>query len=265
MPKFAANLSTLFTEHPFLERFSRARDAGFSAVEFQFPYEFDQSSIATELARNNLELVLFNVPAGNFAAGDRGMANDPARTADFRTSLDTALLYAAELSPRKLNCLAGKRLTTSSLDEQQATLEANLRIAADATEAAGIRLVVEPLNVYDAPGFFLSTPMAGFELVERVNHRNLSVQFDIYHAQRMTGNIVATIADNVDRIGHVQLADSPNRHEPGSGEINFPYVLQQLDNTGYNDWVGLEYFPSATTEESLAWLSEMGYWPTVQG
>ncbi len=264
MPKFAANLSTLFTEHPFLERFTRARDAGFSAVEFQFPYEFEASAIAAELSRNSLELVLFNLPAGNFAAGDRGMANDPARTADFRASLETALLYAAQLAPRKLNCLVGKLLPDTTLDEQQATLEANLRIAADATAAADIRLVIEPLNVYDAPGFFLSTPASGFELVERVNHRNLTVQFDIYHAQRMTGNIVATIADHIAQIGHVQLADSPDRHQPGSGEIIFPYVLQMLDSAGYNDWVGLEYFPSPSTEDSFSWLTEMGYWPTKQ-
>jgi hydroxypyruvate isomerase len=262
MPKFAANLSTLFTEYPFLERFSRARDAGFSAVEFQFPYEFDAAAIAAELSRNSLELVLFNLPAGNFAAGDRGMANDPARTADFRASLETALHYAADLSPRKLNCLVGKRLPNTSLDEQRSILESNLRIAADAAADAGIRLVIEPLNVYDAPGFFLSTPASGFDLVERVNHHNLTVQFDIYHAQRMTGNIVATFADHLTQIGHVQLADSPGRHQPGSGEINFPYVLQQLDNAGYNDWVGLEYFPSTSTEDSLAWLTEMGYWPT---
>lgn len=261
MPKFAANLSTLFTEHPFLERFSRARNAGFSAVEFQFPYDFDASAIADELSRNNLELVLFNLPAGNFAAGDRGMANDPDRTADFRASVETALLYAAELSPRKLNCLVGKRLPHSSLGVQRSTLESNLRIAADAMADAGIRLVIEPLNAFDAPDFFLSTPASGFELVERVNHHNLSVQFDIYHAQRMSGNIVATIANHHAQIGHVQLADSPDRHQPGSGEINFPYVLRKLDDAGYNDWVGLEYFPITSTADSLEWLTELGYWP----
>ena len=264
MPKFAANLSTLFTEHPFLERFARAREAGFSAVEFQFPYDFDAPAIATELDRHRLELVLFNLPAGDFAAGDRGMANDPSRTTDFRASLETALLYAAELSPHKLNCLVGKTLVEISLEEQMATLESNLRVAADATAAVGIRLVVEPLNVYDAPGFFLSTPMSGFDLVERVNHPNLAVQYDLYHAQRMTGNLVATMSRHIAQIGHIQLADSPDRHQPGSGEINFPYVLQKLDDLGYKDWIGLEYFPSTTTEESLVWLPEMGYWPSEQ-
>lgn len=262
MPKFAANLSTLFTEHPFLERFSRARDAGFSAVEFQFPYEFEASAVAAELARNELELVLFNLPAGYFAAGDRGMANDPSRTAEFRASLETALLYATQLSPHKLNCLVGKTLPHTSLDEQYSALEANLRTAAGATADVGIRLVIEPLNVYDAPGFFLSTPASGFELVEKVNHPNLSVQFDLYHAQRMTGNLTATIARHIAQIGHVQLADSPDRHQPGSGEINFPYVLQMLDNAGYNDWIGLEYFPHPSTKESLSWLFDMGYWPS---
>lgn len=262
MPRFAANLSTLFTEHPFLERFSRARDAGFSAVEFQFPYEYPASAIRAELTRNDQELALFNLPAGDFGAGDRGMANDPSRTADFRATLDTALLYASELSPRKLNCLVGKHLPHVSHDDQYATLEANLRVAASATAESEIQLVIEPLNVYDAPGFMLSTPAEGFALVERVDHPNLRVQYDIYHAQRMSGNLVATIQRHITQIGHVQLADSPGRHQPGSGEIHFPYVLQKLDDAGYNDWIGLEYFPSGTTSDSLGWLTGMGYWPS---
>lgn len=264
MPKFAANLSTLYTEYPFLERFSHAREDGFSAVEFQFPYEFDATDIAAELSRNDLELVLFNMPAGNFADGDRGMANDPTRSADFRTSLESALRYAADLKPRKINCLVGKTLPRVPLEAQSKALETNLRFAADVTANAGIQLVIEPLNVYDAPGFFLSTPAAGFALVERIDHPNLSVQFDLYHAQRMTGNLVATFTHHIAQIGHVQLADSPDRHQPGSGEIRFSFVLQKLDEAGYHDWIGLEYVPSVSTRESLKWLFQMGYWPTDQ-
>jgi hydroxypyruvate isomerase len=151
-----------------------------------------------------------------------------------------------------------------SIEEQFAALEANLRIAADAAADVGIRLVIEPLNAYDAPGFLVSTPASGFALVEQVDHPNLSVQFDIYHAQRMSGNLTATIESHIAQIGHVQLADSPDRHQPGSGEINFPYVLQKLESAGYTDWIGLEYFPSASTQDSLSWLTEMGYWQSDQ-
>jgi hydroxypyruvate isomerase len=262
MPKFAANLSMLFTEHPFLERFAAANRAGFQAVEFLFPYEYDTDAIARELRRNNLELVLFNLPAGNFAAGDRGMANDPVRIKEFRAGVATAIEIAQTLGSGRLNCLAGLRLADVPDETQTATLVDNLRFAADAAAQAGIRQVVEPLNVYDAPGFMLPTPEAGFALVERVDHPNCSLQYDVYHAQRMSGNLAATIAARIGQIGHVQIADSPDRHEPGTGEINYPFVLQALDDAGYDGWVSLEYRPRESTASSLRWLTEMGYWPT---
>ncbi len=262
MPKFAANLSMLFTERPFLERFAQAKEAGFAAVEFLFPYEFDTAAIARELRRTGLEQVLFNLPAGDFAAGDRGMANDPARVEEFRDGVAKAIRIARELECGRLNCLAGLRLSRVPDDTQHATLVENLRYAADAAAAAGIRQVVEPLNVFDAPGYFLATPEAGFELVERVAHPNLSLQYDVYHSQRMSGNLAATIRAHIGQIGHVQIADSPDRHEPGTGEINYPFVLQALDEAGYDGWVSLEYRPRDSTESSLRWLTEMGYWPT---
>jgi hydroxypyruvate isomerase len=260
MPKFAANLSMLFTEHPFLERFGRAKAAGFRAVEFLFPYEHDVAAIARELHHNELEQVLFNLPAGDFTAGDRGLANNPRRVAEFRTGVQRGLEIATELHCGRLNCLAGLRLSDVPEDEQTETLIENLRYAAGAAATVGVRQVVEPLNAFDAPGYFVSTPEAAFSLVERAAHPNLSVQYDVYHAQRMSGNLAATIASRVGQIGHVQIADSPDRHEPGTGEINYPFVFQALDDAGYDGWVSLEYRPRTNTESSLAWLTEMGFW-----
>ena len=265
MPKFAANLSMLFTEHPFLERFARAKAAGFHAVEFLFPYEYDSAAIAHELRRNELEQVLFNLPAGDFATGDRGMANDPSRVDEFRAGVDAALRIATELDCGRLNCLAGLRLGDVSEETQATTLIENLRYAADAAAAVGVLQVVEPLNAFDAPGYFLPTPESGFAIVERAAHPNLLLQYDVYHAQRMSGNLAATIAARIDLIGHVQIADSPARNEPGTGEINYPFVLQALDDAGYDGWVSLEYRPRHTTEASLRWLTEMGYWAPAPG
>lgn len=261
MPKFAANLSMLFTEHPFLERFALARRAGFEAIEFLFPYEFDIDAIKRELQDNDLELVLFNLPAGNFAAGDRGLANDPRRVSEFRESVALALNVASELQPGRLNCLTGLRLDDVPDDEQHATLIENLRYAASAAADAGVRQVFEPLNVYDAPGYFVTMPEDGFSIVEAIDHPNLALQYDIYHAQRMRGNLAETIANRIGLIGHVQIADSPARHEPGTGEIHYPFVLEALDAAGYDGWVSLEYRPKINTTSSLAWLREMGYWP----
>jgi hydroxypyruvate isomerase len=261
MPRFAANLSMLFTEHPFLERFAQAKEAGFEAVEFLFPYEYDTAAIARELRKNDLRQVLFNLPAGDFSAGDRGMANDPRRVDEFREGVARALDVAAELECGKLNCLAGLARADIPAEAQTQTLVDNLRYAADAAAARGVRQVVEPLNHFDAPGYALPTPDAAFALVEQAAHPNLFVQYDVYHAQRMQGNLAATIAARIDRIGHVQIADSPDRHEPGTGEINYPFVLRALDDAGYDGWVSLEYRPRESTASSLRWLTEMGYWP----
>ena len=265
MPKFAANLSMLFTEYPFLERFARAKAAGFQAVEFLFPYEYDSGAIAHELRRNELEQVLFNLPAGDFTAGDRGMANDPSRVEEFRAGVHKGLNIAAELGCGRLNCLAGLRLRDVPEETQTATLIENLRFAADAAAHAGVLQVVEPLNAFDAPGYFLPTPASGFAIVERAGHPNLLLQYDVYHAQRMSGDLAATIAARIDLIGHVQIADSPARNEPGTGEIYYTFVLQALDDAGYDGWVSLEYRPRNTTEASLRWLTDMGYWAPARG
>jgi len=260
MPRFAANVSMLFTEAPFAERFARAAAAGFRAVEFLLPYQEDIGAIEAGLRDNGLEQVLFNLPAGDFAAGDRGIANDPARAAEFRDGVARALEIATRIRCPKLNCLVGLALPTIPLDLQWGKVEENLAFAAERAAGAGVRLVVEPLNPFDAPGFLLPTASAGFALVERVGHPNLSLQYDIYHAQRTEGNLAHTIADRIGRIGHVQIADSPARHQPGTGEIAWPFVFRTLDEAGYDGWVSLEYRPLGSTEESLGWLRDWGYW-----
>ena len=260
MPRFAANLSMLFTEAPFVERFDRAAAAGFRAVEFLFPYEEDVGAVGAALRRNGLELVLFNLPAGDFAAGDRGLASDPSRRAVFRDGVARALAIATELRPGRLNCLAGKAVPGIGLMDQWSTLIENVRFAAEEAENAGIKLLVEPLNAFDAPGYLLATTDQALRLIAEVDHPNLALQFDVYHAQRGEGNVTQTIRREIARIGHVQIADSPDRGQPGTGEINMPFVLGALDAAGYDGWVSLEYRPIGGTEASLGWLKDWGYW-----
>lgn len=260
MPRFAANLSMLFTEYPFLERFDRAAAAGFGAVEFLFPYDEDVPAIRAALDRTGLVQVLFNLPAGDFSAGDRGLANDPDRVQEFRDGVARALAIAAELRCPRLNCLSGLRRPDVADDVQDATLADNLAHAAQQALAANVLLQVEPLNRYDAPGFMLGTTDAVVAMLDRVGHPNLSLQFDVYHCQRVEGNIVETFRRHLPRISHVQIADSPARGQPGTGEINFPFVLAAIDEAGYDGWVSLEYRPIGGTEASLGWLKEWGYW-----
>lgn len=254
MPRFAANLSMMFTEHPLVERFDQAAAAGFTAVEFLFPYGEDIDAIAEALQRNSLEQVLFNLPAGNFAAGDRGLANDPSRVNEFRDGVAQALEIAAKLNCTRLNCLTGLRGKVAHDTEQMRTLEQNLAYAAERTQSAGVLMLVEPINTIDAPGYFIGTPSAGFALVERIGHDNLKVQYDVYHAQRTEGNMAATLRERIEQIGHIQIADSPARNEPGTGEINFRYIFGVIDEIGYDSWVSAEYRPSGKTEDSLGWM-----------
>lgn len=259
MPRFAANVSMLFTEAPFLDRFGLARAAGFEAVEFLFPYEHDATDVAAALRDAGLTLSLFNFPAGDFSSGDRGLAGDPARVPVFRESAELAMAYAQVLRPEKMNCLAGKVIPGVARQVQLDTLVVNLREAASLAAERSVRLVMEPLNPYDAPGYLISTPDEGFAVVETANHPNLKLQYDIYHAQRTQGNMTTTLRTRMPLIGHIQIADSPDRHEPGSGEINFPYVFQAIDDACYDGWVSLEYRPSDDTASSLTWLQSMGF------
>jgi hydroxypyruvate isomerase len=258
MPRFAANLTMLFTEVPFLERFERAAAAGFSAVEFLFPYAFEAQDIRALLDRHQLQLVLHNLPAGDWDAGDRGMACDPQRVDEFRTGVARAVAYAQALGVPQLNCLAGKRPPGASEADMHQALVENLRFAAAALKAYGLRLLIEPINSYDIPGFYLNRTEQALGLIDEVGADNLFVQYDIYHAQRMEGEICATLSKHLARIAHIQTAANPGRHEPGSGELHDAFVFSHLDKLGYSGWIGCEYKPATTTEAGLGWLQTVG-------
>jgi hydroxypyruvate isomerase len=256
MPRFAANLSTLFTEVPLLDRFERAARAGFSTVEMQFPYEAPAAELRARLLSNRLKMVLHNLPAGDFAAGDRGFACQPGREAEFRAGVARAIDYATALGVPQLNCLAGKAPPGVDDAVLRSTLVANLRYAAAALKAAGLKLLVEPVNNYDIPGFWLNRTDKAISVIDEVGADNLFLQYDIYHAQRYEGELAATISKVLDRIAHVQFADNPGRHEPGTGEINFNFLFGHLERIGYRGYIGCEYLPAGTTEAGLGWLEQ---------
>ena len=254
MPRFAANLSMLFTEVPFLERFGRAARAGFEVVECQFPYEATPEQIRAELDAHGLRLVLHNLPAGDWAAGERGIACHPDRVAEFRAGVGQAIHYAKVLGVRQLNCLAGVVPAGVPADQARQTLVENLRFAAAALQVEDITLLIEPINTFDIPGFFVSTSGQALALMDELGSDNISLQYDLYHMQRMQGELVSTLQRHLGRIGHVQIADNPGRHEPGTGEINYAFVFAELDRLGYSGWVGCEYKPLSTTEAGLGWI-----------
>ena len=256
MLQFSANLSFLFPELPFLERFAAARVVGFRGVEFMFPYAFPVADIACALRDNGLQQVLFNLPAGDWDAGERGIASHPGRESEFRDGVALALETAARLRCSRLNCLAGLRLPEVSEAEQAAVLAANLRYAAEACARAGVRLLVEPINSrIDMPGFWLDTPAKAITCIDAAGHDNLYLQFDIYHAQIMTGDLANQLTRWLPRIAHLQIADLPGRHQPGTGEINYPFLFAHLEALGYADWIGCEYRPQGTTVDSLRWAA----------
>ncbi len=256
MPAYAANLTMLFTELPFLERFAAAAQANFKAVEFLFPYDYAVEDIQQRLQVNGLKLVLHNLPAGNWDAGERGIACLPDRMEEFRTGVATAIRYAKALGVPQLNCLAGKTPTGFDSGVVRQTLVDNLRHAAAELKAAGLRLLIEPINTYDIPGFYLNKTQQALDLLDEVDADNAFLQYDIYHAQRMEGELAATITQYLARIGHIQLADNPGRHEPGSGEINYTWLLKHLDVIGYQGWIGCEYKPATTTLAGLGWRKQ---------
>jgi hydroxypyruvate isomerase len=259
MPRFLANLSMLFTELPFLERFAAARRAGFHTVEVQFPYEHAVADIRHALIDAEVSLYLINLPAGNWADGDRGVAADPARVQEFRDGVARAIEYAGELGVRHLNCLAGRRSPAASVETQWATLVANVRYAAAQLCPMGATLLVEPVNRRDIPDFFLGTSTEALRLLDAAGEGNLALQYDVYHMQRGEGELAETTRANLARIGHIQIADTPGRHQPGTGEINFRYLLQELDRMGYGGYVSLEYIPTPDTLRSLTWIGEYGF------
>ncbi|WP_326537905.1 hydroxypyruvate isomerase [Pseudorhodoferax sp.] len=254
MPKFAANLTMLFNEVPFLDRFARAAQAGFTAVEFMFPYPYSAADIHSQLKEHGLQLVLHNLPAGDWDAGERGIACIPGREREFRAGVGQAIEYARVLGAPQLNCLVGK--TPQGVDPAavRATLVDNLRYAAAQLAGAGLKLLVEPVNSYDIPGFHLNRSGQTLDLLDEVGASNLYLQYDIYHMQRMEGELAATLTKQLARIAHIQLADNPGRNEPGTGEINYPFLFAHLDRIGYQGWIGCEYKPAGRTEDGLAWL-----------
>jgi hydroxypyruvate isomerase len=257
MPQFSANLSMLFTEHPFLDRFERAAKTGFDAVEFLFPYAFPAEAIKQRLDAHQLKLVLHNLPAGDWDAGERGIACHPDRVAEFREGVAQAIAYAKALGVPQLNCLLGKTPEGAAPDLVRKTVVDNLRFAAAELKTAGLRLLIEPINTFDIPGFFLSGTSQALSLLDDVGADNAFVQYDIYHMQRMEGELAATMQKHLARIGHIQLADNPGRNEPGTGEINYAFLFAHLERIGYEGYIGCEYKPATTTEAGLGWHQQM--------
>lgn len=255
MPKFAANLTMLYNELPFLDRFKAARDDGFSGVEFLFPYDFDKADLARRLHDNGLTQALHNMPAGDWAAGERGIAILPERVGEFRDGVARAIDYASALGCKTVNCLAGLAPKDADPARLRATFVENLQHAAPQFRAAGIKLVIEAINTRDIPGFYLNNTRQALAIMDDVGSDNLAYQYDIYHMQIMEGDLARTIEANLARIGHIQLADNPGRNEPGTGEINYPFLFGWLDRIGYDGWIGCEYKPKAGTSEGLGWFA----------
>ena len=256
MPRLAANLSMLFNEVDFLDRFEAAASAGFQGVEFQSPYEYDKRDIADRLREHGLALALHNMPAGDGNAGDRGIACLPDRVDEFRESVALAVEYASALGCERVNCLAGIAPPDVPAATLRETFAANLRFAADSLAEVGVLVVTEPINnTVDIPGFFLHSSAQARSIIEEVGSDSLALQHDIYHMQIMEGDLARTIRANLDIIRHVQIADNPGRNEPGTGEINYPYLLGLLDEVGYQGWVGCEYRPATSTNEGLGWAA----------
>jgi hydroxypyruvate isomerase len=255
MPKLAANLTMMFNEIPLMDRFDAAAKAGFKGVEFLFPYGFDLGQMADRLKSNNLELVLHNLPAGNWDGGDRGIACHPDRVGEFQDGVGKAIEAAKVLGAKQLNCLAGKAPDGVSPDTLRSTFVANLKFAAGKLKAEGIRLITEPINTFDIPSFYLNRTQQALDIIKETGADNLFLQYDIYHMQRMEGELANTIKANLPMIKHIQLADNPGRFEPGTGEINYRYLLRFIDKLGYDGWIGCEYKPMTTTIDGLGWIA----------
>jgi len=252
--RFAPNLTMLYTEVPFLERFARAAAAGFSAVEFLFPYEFGAAAIGQRLADQGLHAVLFNINPGDFARGERGCMNNPARQAAFRHSLEEALTYAAHFGCPRIHTMVGNHLPDLAVEAQRACAVENLLWAAPLAADAGVTLLIEPLNATDMPTYFVHSTADAMQIINAVNHPQVKLQYDLYHAQMTEGNLINTLTARLADIGHIQISDVPGRHQPGTGEINYPAIFAALERLGYDGYIGLEYRPDGETDASLAWL-----------
>jgi len=251
---FVANLTFLFTEKPFMERFEAAKAAGFAKVEFMFPYDYNLDEIKAKLEGLDIELVLFNLPAGDWGNGERGIAIDPKRQDEFRSGVGQAIEVAQKLGVTQVNCLVGKISHGTKESELWPTLVGNITYAADQLQKQGMRLLIEPLNHYDAPGFYLNTTDQVLRLIKDVDRPNVLLQWDIYHASREDEDLLKILKDSISQIGHIQIADQPGRHQPGSGTIDFKTLFTELNKAGYSGEIGLEYVPDPDTETSLEWV-----------
>ena len=256
MLRFSANLTMMFNEVEFPDRFGKAAAAGFKAVEYMFPYPYEKDALAEKLRAFGLEQVLINLPAGNWEVGERGIALRPDRVGEFKDGVGLAASYAKALGCTRVNCLVGLTPRDVPVEAARQTLAANLRFAAGALAAEGIMLLVETINTRDMPGFYLSTTHDFLALVKEVGHPNVYYQYDVYHMQVMEGRLTETIRSNIDRIGHIQVADEPGRHEPGTGEINYPNLFRFIEEAGYKGFIGSEYRPAGRTEDGLGWVRE---------
>ena len=257
MPKFAANLTMMFTEVPFPARFAAAAKAGFKAVEFLFPYEHTPQEVAGWLKENDLENALFNLPPGDWAAGERGIASLPGREEEFRAGVARGLEYALALGTPRLHAMAGLLPEGANCKAHRETYIANLRYAARELARHGRMLLIEPINQRDMPGYFLSTQAEAHAIREEVAEPNLLVQMDLYHAQIMEGDLATKLKQHFAGVGHIQIAGVPERHEPDEGEVNYPYLFRLMDELGYEGWVGCEYRPRGKTEDGLGWLKTL--------
>lgn len=260
MPRFSANLSFLFNEVPFLDRFGEAARAGFCAVEFGFGYDHAVDEIASRLATHALELVLINTPPGDFAAGERGLAAIPGSEHLFAAGMGDALRYARSLACRRIHVMAGvlpMHVDDAIRAQHRSTFVANLRLAARQAARQGVAITIEPINTRDIPRYFLNTQAEAHAIREEVGADNLSVQMDFYHAQIVEGDVAETFRRWQPHIGHVQIAGVPGRHEPDTGELDYAYLLRLLDELGYEGWVGCEYRPAAGTHAGLAWMNKL--------
>jgi hydroxypyruvate isomerase len=257
VPRFCTNLGFLYQDLPFYDRIDAAAEHGFRGVEYPFPYEYDVGEIRNRLRANGLTQVLFNFPAGDFAKGERGFASDPSRVDEFRRGVADAVRIAGELECARVNCLCGLAIDGLDPATARATLVANLRFAAQALDAIGATALIEPLNRIDTPGFLIGTSAEALALIDEVGATNLRLQYDVYHAQRAEGNVIATIRAQIGRFGHVQIADSPGRNEPGTGELAYERILPVFDELGYDGWIGLEYRQSRPAPETFSWIESL--------
>nr|PZN06068.1 MAG: hydroxypyruvate isomerase [Pseudomonadota bacterium] len=256
MPKFAANLTMLYNEVDFLDRFAAAAKDGFKGVEYLFPYAYPKEQLAEKLKQHGLTQVLHNLPAGDWAKGERGIACHPDRVNEFQEGVGKAIEYATALGCKQVNCLAGIAPQGVDAAKVRETFVNNLKFAAAELEKAGIKLLIEPINTFDIPGFYLSTTKQALSIMDEVGSKNLYLQYDIYHMQRMEGELAKTIENNLSRIAHLQLADNPGRNEPGTGEINYGFLFDFIDRIGYQGWIGCEYKPKGETSAGLGWAKQ---------